>query len=52
MTTPLETIMLAALKRAVDQLSQKRPKGRRSLDFDLELAIAEAGRAIAKAEGR
>lgn len=46
--------MLAALKRCKDQLSQKRPrKGRRpALDFDLELAIAEAGKAIAKAEGR
>lgn len=48
--------LLAALKRAVDQLSQKRakvrPNGRRPLDFDLELAIAEAGKAIDKAEGR
>lgn len=48
--------MLAALKRCVDQLSQKRPRKKgtrhRALDFDLELAIAEAGRAIYKAEGR
>lgn len=48
--------MLAALKRCIDQLSQRRPRKtgtrRAALDFDLELAIAEAGSAIAKAEGR
>jgi hypothetical protein len=48
--------LLAALKRCVDQLSGKRPRKtnnrRAKLDFDLELAIAEAGKAIAKAEGR
>lgn len=47
--------LLAALKHCIEQLSAKRAprrkNGKRKLDFDLELAIAEAGKAIFKAEG-